>query len=166
VGVELTPVLAGQPMTVNWNSWVLLEILLVDCQVDLGLFSAVGDGGLVDEASTREWANAIDEHLFKGDLVAVDIPDRHFTNGVRTRVRVLASQVRNPVPPAGVEVEERWRMATRLRADGFVLSKNLGLDVVEVDPGDMVVRELTEQEAAWLGRFATFCMESGGFYQH
>ena len=165
MGVDLDPCNDIAPFQATWAQWTTLHLLCIDTRVNLRSWSNANDGTPVCAADADSWGTAIDAHVRVGDLIAVDVPDRTFFQGFRTRIRVVSAQLAHPVPAVGPTEELRWIYTLHLASEGVGVDPMERIGPATVAPGRMVVRDLTATELRWLREFAEFCAGSGGFAQ-
>ena len=163
--MDLIPRNSIEPHHLNFDGWRTLQLLLLDTGMPIHGWSGTADGEVISEQTASDWGRTLLQCVGRGDLVVVEIPDRFYAEGVRSRIRVLAAQMRDPVPAVDSIHELMWLAVMMAAQQGLAVDPGSVVGESTIDPGLIVVRELHTDEEEWVRQFSAFCLASGGFEQ-
>lgn len=142
----------------NWAGWGILRDLLYELGCDLAPMSGSNDGDPVSNEVSQAWGQAIVEGM--GRIIIVKYPDRGYTGGFRTELKVEGSQ--RPVILSTAEASRALAAELLHRTTEYeaVASAVIG------DARPSVTPVSAEPETvAWLERASSFFLNCGGFEQ-
>jgi hypothetical protein len=147
VGMDLIPLAAGvDSYHFNWTGWSVILDLLRDCGAKLDAARGSNDGDIVDAMTAQSWGLLLELHL--QEMVVVETPDPLIHGGHRDEIRVLEKYIEEPITHSEMMAK---------------ISRKYFTDEEPTRPA--AIREMKEDDRAWVQAAADFFIRCRGFRQ-